>query len=80
MESQNIAALVNLLGFITGAILYAMLLVMVVRSTDPFSPTGYGQRTESSVKWLFLATALLGLLWNLGALAIYGVRDWKLGV
>lgn len=79
MESQNIAALVNLLGFITGAILYAMLLVMVVRSADPFSPTGYGQRSASSVKWLFLTTALLGLLWNLGALAIYGVRDWELG-
>lgn len=79
MESQNIAALVNLLGFITGAILYAMLLIMVVRSADPFSPTDYGQRTASSVKWLLLTTALLGLLWNLGALAIYGVRDWKLG-
>lgn len=79
MESQNIAALVNLLGFITGTILYAMLLVMVVRSTDPASPTVYGQRTAISVKWLLLATALLGLLWNLGALASYGVRDWKLG-
>ena len=79
MESQNIAALVNLLGFITGAILYAMLLVMVVRSAEPSSPTVYGQRTAISVKWLLLATAMLGLLWNLGALAIYGVRDWKLG-
>jgi len=76
MESQNIAALVNLLGFITGAILYAMLLVMVVRSADP---SASGQRSTFSTERLLLATALLGLLWNLGALAIYGARDWNVG-
>ncbi len=76
MESQNVAALVNLLGFITGAILYAMLLIMVVRSADS---AGSGQRSTFSAERLLLATALLGLLWNLGALAIYGARDWNVG-
>lgn len=81
MEPQHIAALVNLLGFITSATLYAMLLVMVVRSVDPAAllatPTNSGQRTAFSEERLLLATALLGLLWNLGALVIYGARDWN---
>jgi len=78
MESQNIAALVNLLGFIIGAILYGMLLVMTVRSVDPASASA-GQRADFSAERLLLATALLGLLWNLGALVIYGARDWNVG-
>jgi len=79
MESQNIAALVNLLGFITGAILYGMLLVMVVRSVDAGTSPASGQRLTFSAEGLLLVTAVLGLLWNLGALAIYGARDWKVG-
>jgi signal transduction histidine kinase len=84
MESQNIAALVNLLGFLIGATLYGMLLVMVVRSADAASigPGGSGSvgpRTAFSAERLLLATALLGLLWNLGALVIYGARDWNVG-
>jgi two-component system LytT family sensor kinase len=78
MESQHIAALVNLLGFITGATLYAMLLVMVVRSVDPTGLPASGQRTTFSDQHLLLTTALLGLLWNLGALVIYGARDWNI--
>ncbi len=87
MNPQNVAALVNLLGFITGAALYAMLLAMVVRGGGASSnfannspPShGAGHRTSFSTERLLLATALLGLLWNLGALVIYGVRDWGLG-
>ncbi|HMV46401.1 MAG TPA: histidine kinase [Blastocatellia bacterium] len=75
MESQHIAALVNLLGFITGTTLYGMLLIMVVRSVDSSTSA---QRSAFSDKQLLLATALLGLLWNLGALVIYGIRDWNL--
>jgi two-component system LytT family sensor kinase len=87
MNSQNVAGLVNLLGFITGAVLYAMLLAMVVRAADsslssasdsPSNPIA-GQRALFPAERLLLATALLGLLWNLGALVIYGARDWGLG-
>ena len=84
MESQNIAALVNLLGFLIGATLYGMLLVMVIRSFDATGhvaggSNGSGQRAAFSPERLLLATALLGLLWNLGALVIYGARDWNVG-
>lgn len=78
MESQHIAALVNLLGVITGATLYAMLLVMVVRSVAPTALPASSQRSAFSDEQLLLATALLGLLWNLGALVIYGARDWDI--
>lgn len=77
MEPQHIAALVNLLGFLTSATLYAMLLVMVVRSVDPAASLPSGQRTAFSDERLLLATAVIGLLWNLGALLIYGARDWN---
>ncbi len=87
MNPQNVAALVNLLGFITGAALYAMLLAMVVRAsgshpnfaTDASPGAQPGQRALFSTERLLLATALLGLLWNLGGLVIYGARDWGLG-
>src|SRR5664279_3875837 len=55
--------LLNLIGLSTGAALYAMLLTMVVRanrasSARPLDP-------------VVLATALLGLVWNLCALPAY---------
>lgn len=72
MNPRNIAAIVNLLGFLTGAALYAMLLVMVLRAGGRASGrSGHGR--------LLLATALLGLVWNIGALLIYGARDWEIG-
>ena len=83
MTPHNIAALVNLLGFITGAALYAMLLAMVLRAVIPtthhLSSHASEPRAASSTERLLLATALLGLLWNLGALVVYGARDWSVG-
>lgn len=79
MTPHNIAALINLLGFITGATLYAMLLAMVFRAAHPGSNPSADQRATISMSRLLLATALLGLIWNLGALVIYGVRDWGVG-
>lgn len=76
MNPRNIGALVNILGFITGAALYAMLLMMVLRAGEP---QGGDQRRKTGHRRLLLATALLGLLWNLGALMIYGAQDWDLG-
>lgn len=73
MNPRNIGALVNILGFITGAALYAMLLMMVLRAQ------GGDQRRKTGHRRLLLATGLLGLLWNLGALMIYGAQDWELG-
>src|SRR5437762_285164 len=61
--------LLNLIGLTTGVALYAMLLVMVVRSRH-----AHGQRFDP----LLVATALLGLVWNLSALPAYELP--KLGI
>ncbi len=67
----NIGELLNLVGLSAGIVLYAMLLAMVVRAgrtsgfNSPFDP-------------LLLATAVLGLVWNLYALPAYELP--KMGV
>jgi signal transduction histidine kinase len=75
MSPKEIAALVNFLGFVTGAVLYAMLLAMVVRTPGRSS----GRMREAATDRPLLATALLGLSWNIGALVLYGLRDFDLG-
>ncbi len=85
MTEINTATLFNLIGFTTGATLYAMLLVMVLRHTTRFSRAA--EKNSSSAHAtsgvvannLLLATAVLGLLWNVGALATYGVKDFGVG-
>lgn len=56
--------LLNLVGLSTGIVLYAMLLVMVVRA-------GRVPGAHPRYDPLLLATALLGLVWNLCALPAY---------
>lgn len=56
--------LLNVIGFSTGLALYAMLLVMVMRG-------GPQPRGLSRFDPLLLATALLGLIWNLCVLPTY---------
>jgi two-component system, LytTR family, sensor kinase len=75
MDSINGAALINLLGFTTGAILYAMLLVMGLRRP---SGAGAGRTFDLTGGGLILATSLLGLLWNLGALGGFGIQGFGL--
>ncbi|HSK10674.1 MAG TPA: histidine kinase [Vicinamibacterales bacterium] len=84
MLPDRFAALVNLAGFVAALSLYAMLLVMVVRSphaamvspiTPPRSRTPLrrqGWRHEP----LLVATALLGLAWNVVALGLYGLEEF----
>ena len=67
MIAPNAAEVLNLVGFVTGTALYAMLLALVLRDVP-----GSGQSR------LPLATAVLGLIWNLGELAAYGLP--KLGL
>lgn len=63
-----VASLVNVIGFTTGTILYAMLLWMVVQSR----PAGRHWPASSSDR-LSLLTGGLGLLWNIGAFSAYGL-------
>ncbi len=60
MTTSTAASLVNLLGFITGIVLYVMLLWMVLKS-----------RPQSNKLALF--TGLLGFAWNVGAFGGYGL-------
>jgi two-component system LytT family sensor kinase len=62
------AALINLLAFITGAALYGMLLVMVLNQVR----AGAAEASKGADR-LPLLTALLGLAWNLGGLATFGL-------
>ncbi len=75
MTHLEAAALLHIVGYLTGASLYAMLLVMVVQSHRPT----YG---------LTLGTAILGLAWNVGELSAHIVeafgltaaREWLAGL
>jgi signal transduction histidine kinase len=65
MMTNTAASLVNLLGFITGVVLYVMLLGMVLTS-----------RPESNR--LALLTGLLGFAWNVGAFGGYALINFGL--
>jgi GAF domain-containing protein len=62
MPPHNVAALVHLVGFLTGAALYGMLFVLVMR-----------RRVADGLP---LLTAVLGLVWNLTGLAAFAIRDF----
>ena len=65
MGTPDAAEVLNLVGFVTGTALYAMLLALVLR--QPAS--GGGLRGAA----LPFATAVLGLSWNVGELAAYAL-------
>ncbi len=64
MNSFNYASLINLLGFTVGVVLYALLLVMVVRS-------------RKKIDKLLFATGILGVLWNFGEFFTFIWRDFR---
>lgn len=63
MDALNAALLINILGYIVGISLYAMLAVMVVRNS-----VGRFER-------LLFATGVLGLIWNAGELVSIIQKD-----
>jgi two-component system LytT family sensor kinase len=68
---HNVAALVHLVGFLTGAALYAMLFGLVLRRRMPVMT-----REEVGDDRLPLVTAILGLVWNLSGLAAIALLDF----
>ena len=72
MSARDLVALIHLAGFATGIALYGMLALMTRRSArhDQTVATGGG---------IALLAALLGLIWNAGALVVYGWQDFNLG-
>jgi two-component system, LytTR family, sensor kinase len=67
MTAQAVATLINLLAYITGIALYTMLLLMLLGARAAASR----QQTNK----LPLATAVLGLVWTLGAFAVFGLEQ-----
>jgi two-component system LytT family sensor kinase len=66
--APSAAEVLNLVGFATGTALYAMLLALVLRQ-----PAGPDRPRGLSLQSLPLATAVLGLVWNLGELSAYAL-------
>ncbi|HEU0177228.1 MAG TPA: histidine kinase [Blastocatellia bacterium] len=77
MTAAAAAALLNMLGYITGLSLYTMLLVMLLRGPRAASSIGTEGRADvDRTDRLPLLTALLGLAWNLGALLGLGIHNF----
>ncbi len=76
MTGNAAATLINLLAFITGTALYAMLLVMVLRASYVTYVLGLKSgKIPAAINRLLLTTALLGLCWNVGGFVVYGLND-----
>jgi signal transduction histidine kinase len=71
MNAPDLVTLVHLVGFVTGIALYGMLAVMIWR----------GARRGAAVApgGIPLLAAILGLIWNAGALVVFGSHDFGLG-
>jgi hypothetical protein len=79
MNFSAVPSLINFLGFALGIALNAVLLVMVVRHPIRVFPNEENGKSKFTVKWMLLATAILGLLWNFGNLAELAWRDYWSG-
>jgi two-component system, LytTR family, sensor kinase len=72
MNARDLTALVHLVGFTTGVILYAMLGVMTRRRLAyVVAPSDH--RSSDRIP---LVAALLGVIWNVGAMMVYAARDF----
>jgi two-component system, LytTR family, sensor kinase len=74
MPSADLTALVHLVGFTTGIVLYTMLAVMTLRRG-----ASSGEQAGDPVNRIPLVAALLGLVWNVGALVMYSLPGFRIG-
>ncbi|HEX4682182.1 MAG TPA: histidine kinase [Gemmatimonadaceae bacterium] len=74
MSARDLTALVHLVGFATGIALYVMLGVMTRRRLT-YVDAGSDLRNGR----LPLFTAVLGVVWNAGAMFVYAMRDFRIG-
>ena len=75
MTSRDLTALVHLVGFTTGIILYTMLGVMTRRRLS-YVVAPADRQGDDRVP---LAAAGLGVIWNVGAMLVYAARDFGVG-
>ncbi len=71
MTPSNATALFHVLGFLTASALYVMLAAMTLGAR---SRAGAGRVLGSRSDLIPLATAVLGLVWNVGELVMYGLH------
>ncbi|HEY7394519.1 MAG TPA: histidine kinase [Gemmatimonadaceae bacterium] len=74
MNARDLTALVHLVGFTTGIVLYAML-GMMTRRRPSYVVTPSREQTPDRVP---LFAALLGVAWNVGAMLMFSSRDFGL--
>ena len=71
MTNTAVGLLAHPIGFITGAILYAMILVLVLQTPRKSVSRNVNNARVTPLRRLPLWTAVLGLLWNVGGLASF---------
>ena len=71
MTNTAVGLLAHPIGFITGAILYAMILVLVLQTPRTSVSRNVNGDRVTPLRRLSLWTAVLGLLWNVGGLASF---------
>ena len=71
MTNTAVGLLAHPIGFITGAILYAMILVLVLQTPRKSVSRNVNAARVTPLRRLSLWTAVLGLLWNVGGLASF---------
>ena len=71
MTDTAVNLIAHPIGFITGAILYAMILVLVLQAPGTSVSRNVDGARVTPFKGLSLWTAVLGLLWNVGGLASF---------
>jgi two-component system LytT family sensor kinase len=72
MNARDLTALVHLVGFGTGIVLYAMLGVMTRRRLAGVTAPAERRNADG----VPLAAALLGVIWNVGAMIVFAARDF----
>ncbi len=71
MTNTAVSLLAHPIGFITGAVLYAMILVLVLQTSRKSVLRNVDGARVTPLRRLSLWTAVLGLLWNVGGLASF---------
>jgi signal transduction histidine kinase len=75
MNARDLTALVHLVGFTTGIMLYGMLGVMTRRRLSHVSASD-DPRFDDRMP---LVAAVLGVIWNAGAMVVFAARDFGAG-
>ncbi len=71
MTDTAVSLIAHPIGFITGAILYAMILILVLQTPRTSFSRNVNGTQVTPLRRLSLWTAMLGLLWNVGGLASF---------